>query len=56
MRNINNEFIHWWEKLDLYEGDTKADRCKSWLMSKGIEEDTLEHIRSIFIDNYEEKK
>ena len=56
MRNINNEFIHWWEKLDFYEGDTKADRCKSWLMSKGIEEDTLEHIRSIFIDNYEEKK
>ena len=49
-------FIHWWEKFDLYEGDTKADRCKSWLMSKGIEEDTLEHIRSIFIDNYEEKK
>jgi len=25
-------------------------------MSKGIEEDTLEHIRSIFIDNYEGKK
>ena len=56
MRSINSEFIHWWEKLDLYEGDTKADRCKSWLMSKGIEEDTLEHIRAIFIDNYKEKK
>ena len=56
MRSINSEFIHWWEKLDLYEGDTKADRCKSWLMSKGIEEETLEHIRAIFIDNYKEKK
>ena len=56
MRSINSEFILWWEKLDLYEGDTKADRCKSWLMSKGIEEETLEHIRAIFIDNYKEKK
>ena len=41
------------EKLDLYEGDTKADWCKSWLMSKGIEEETLEHIRSV--NNSKEK-
>ena len=51
-RNINSEFITWWEKLDLYPGETKAEQCKSWLMSKGIEEEKLEHIREIFIDNY----
>ena len=51
-RNINNEFMGWWDKLDLYEGETKAEKCKNWLMSKGIEEKTLEHIREIFIDGY----
>jgi protein tyrosine/serine phosphatase len=51
-RDINSEFTTWWRKLDNYEGDTKAERCKSWLMSKGIEEETLEHIREIFIDGY----
>ena len=53
-RNINNEFMGWWDKLDLYEGDTKAEKCKNWLMSKGIEEETLEHIREIFIEGYKE--
>ena len=51
-RNINSEFITWWEKLDLYPGETKAEQCKSWLMSKGIEEEKLEHIREIFINDY----
>lgn len=51
-RNINSEFMGWWTKLDLYEGDTKAEKSKNWLMSKGIEEETLEHIREIFIDGY----
>ena len=51
-RNINSEFMGWWDKLDLYEGDTKAEKCKNWLLSKGIEEETLEHIREIFIDGY----
>ena len=53
-RDINSEFKYWWRKLDKYEGETKADKCKSWLMSKGIEESKLEHIRAIFIDNYKE--
>ena len=52
LRNINSEFTTWWSKLDLYEGDTKAEKCKSWLRSKGIEEFKLEHIRSIFINGY----
>ena len=51
-RNINSEFIIWWEKLDLYPGETKAEQCKSWLMNKGIEEEKLEHIREIFINDY----
>ena len=54
-RTINSEFTNWWAKLDNYEGETKAEKCKSWLMSKGIEEYKLEHIRAIFIDNYKEK-
>ena len=55
LRTINYEFTNWWAKLDNYEGETKAEKCKSWLMSKGIEEYKLEHIRAIFIDNYKEK-
>ena len=52
-RNVNGAFKTWWNKLDKYEGETKSEKCKSWLMKKGIEESKLEHIRSIFIDNYE---
>ena len=55
-RDINSEFKTWWSKLDNYEGDTKAEKCKNWLMSKGIEETKLEHIREIFIDGYKESK
>ena len=52
LRDINSEFTNWWNKLDLYEGETKAEKCKSWLKSKGIEDYKLEHIREIFINNY----
>ena len=41
-------------KLNNYEGDTKAEQCKNWLMTKGLEEEKLEHIRAIFIDGYQE--
>ena len=54
-RDINNEFKVWWGKLDNYEGETKADKCKNWLLSKGIEESKLEHIREIFINGYKKK-
>jgi len=53
-RDINSEFKNWWEKLNKYEGKTTAEKCKNWLMSKGIEESTIEHIRAIFIDGYKE--
>ena len=55
-RDINSEFKIWWEKLDNYNGETKSEKCKEWLMTKGIEESKLEHIREIFIDGYKERK
>ena len=53
-REIDSEFNVWWGKLDNFEGETKAEKCKNWLISKGIEASTLEHIRAIFIDGYKE--
>ena len=53
-RDINSEFNIWWEKLDNYNGETKSEKCKEWLKTKGIEESKLEHIREIFIDGYKE--
>ena len=54
-REIKTEFMYWWNKLDDFEGETNAEKCKNWLMSKGIEESKLEHIRAIFINGYKEK-
>ncbi len=53
-RKIDSEFNNWWNKLDNFEGENKAEKCKNWLMSKGIEELKLEHIRAIFINGYKE--
>ena len=53
-RDINTYFTYWWGRLDNYEGETKAEKCKNWLKSKGIEDSKLEHIRAIFIDGYKE--
>ena len=55
-RDIKGEFNEWWEKLNYYEGNNKAEQCKNWLISKGLEEWKLEHIKSIFIDGYKEKR
>ena len=52
-RRLSSEFNIWWEKLNNYGGDTKAEQCKNWLMTKGLEEEKLEHIRAIFIDGYQ---
>ena len=44
-RDLKKEFNNWWEKLNNnYEGKTTAEKCKNWLMTKGIEESTIEHI------------
>ena len=49
-RDPDREFNSWYfEKLDRYDGDSKAEKAKKWLMTKGIEESTLERIRKIFI-------
>ncbi len=50
--NYTSEFKAWWSKLDNFEGNTKADQAKSWLISKGITAEQVEKIRSIFVENY----
>lgn len=50
--NYQTEFKKWWSKLDAFDGETKADKAKSWLISKGIPEEQTETIRKIFVENY----
>ncbi len=52
IRYITSEFNNWWNKLDYFAGDTKAERAKSWLMLKGVPEEQIEHIREIFVEGY----
>ena len=47
------EFPQWVNKTWACEGNTFADKMKNHLISFGIEEETLEHIREIFIPGYE---
>ena len=42
----------WKKKLEKFEGKNLAEKCKNWLMKKGIKERVLEHIREIFIEGY----
>ena len=55
MRDPSEEFDNWWKKLEQYKGNDKAEKCKNWLINKGIEETKLENIREIFIESYDEK-
>ena len=50
--NYTSEFKQWWKKLDAFEGDTKADKAKSWLVSKGVPAQQVETIREIFVEGY----
>ena len=50
-----SDFASWWKKLNKREGETIAEKSKNWLLSKGIEEKKLEHIREIFIENYKKE-
>ncbi len=52
----DSQLLLWLDKLERYEGDTLAEKCKSWLMSKGIKEIVLERIREIFIDGYKKNE
>ena len=47
------EFDGWVSATKALEGDTLAEKMKNHLLSKGIEEETLEHIREIFIPGYQ---
>lgn len=47
-----NGFNSWWEKLEKLNKGSQAENAKAWLMSKGISEGTVEHIREIFVDGY----
>lgn len=46
------EFDGWMSATKALEGDTLAEKMKNHLLSKGIEEDTLETIREKFIPGY----
>ena len=46
------EFPQWISKTEALDGANFADKMKNHLMSFGIAEHTLEHIREIFIDGY----
>ena len=46
------EFPQWISKTNNCDGANFADKMKTHLMSFGISEHTLEHIREIFIDGY----
>jgi len=52
-RYIKGQQIEVWKKrLEKFEGKNFAEKSKNWLLKKGIKERTLEHIREIFIDGY----
>ena len=42
----------YWERLNNYPGETKAEQAKSWIMSKGVSEYTVEKIRETFVEGY----
>ena len=52
-RNIRGSQLEtWMKKLEKVEGKNLTEKCKNWLMKKGIKERVLEHIREIFIPGY----
>ena len=46
------EFPQWIKKTNALEGTSFADKMENHLISFGIEKETLEHIREIFIPGY----
>lgn len=51
-RKLSTEFEKWYKKLDDYDGANKAEKAKSWLMTKGVTAEQIEHIREIFVEGY----
>ena len=52
IRYLESEFNVWYEKLDYFAGDTKAEQAKNWFRLKGVSEEDIEHIREIFVEGY----
>ena len=50
--NFTTEFKQWWRKLDQFEGETKAEKAKAWLISKGVTAEQVETIRETFVEGY----
>lgn len=50
--NFTSEFKQWWAKLDQFAGETKAEKAKAWLISKGITAEQVETIRETFVEGY----
>ena len=50
--NFTSEFKQWWSKLDGFAGETKAEKAKAWLISKGVTAEQVERIREIFVEGY----
>ena len=42
----------WWSKLQAMDGETMADKAATWMLSKGIPEETIENIRATFVEGY----
>ena len=43
----------YFNRLNDYPGETKAEQAKSWIMSQGVSEETVERIRETFVEGYE---
>lgn len=52
INNYTTEFRQWWSKPDGFAGETKAEKAKAWLISKGVTAEQVEHIREIFVEGY----
>ena len=51
MRSLST-VTDWNERLGGYPGETKAEQAKSWIVSKGVSEETVEVIRETFVEGY----
>ena len=52
VRLKESEFDKWYERLDYFAGETKAEKAANWLRLKGVPDDQIERIREIFIEGY----
>lgn len=51
-RSADSELKNWLNKLEAFDGESLADKAKSWMLSKGISNETVERIRTIFVVGY----